>query len=200
MTKLDKNNPKDDAVVKSAKSKLSASQLKPKEKTADAPTSQQDDKETIVLNEKIDTLTSKLELLTKQNKEMSLYHEAEKRNTMDRMKRETDKARDYSIQKFANSLLSVADALHLGIDNSEGQAKEGMEMTLNLLMKTFNEYDIQTINPVNEKYDHTYHEAISMQPDPKKQENDIIMVVQVGYKIKERLLRPARVIVVNNNS
>ncbi len=62
MTKLDKNNPKDDAVVKSAKSKLSASQLKPKEKTADSPTSQQNDKETIALNDKIDTLTTKLEL------------------------------------------------------------------------------------------------------------------------------------------
>ena len=68
-----------------------------------------------------------------------------------------------------------------------------------MLQKAFDKHQVEAIDPQGQPYDHNHHEAMAMQPSDSEQNNHIIQVVQKGYKIKDRLLRPARVIVAKND-
>ena len=73
-------------------------------------------------------------------------------------------------------------------------------MITDMLQKAFAKHHIETIDPTGAAYDHRHHEAMVMQPSDSVPENHIIQVVQKGYKIKDRLLRAARVIVAKGNT
>ena len=68
-----------------------------------------------------------------------------------------------------------------------------------MLKKAFANHNIETIDPTGQAYDHNNHEAMAMQPSDTVENNNIIQVIQKGYRIKDRLLRPARVIVAKND-
>jgi molecular chaperone GrpE len=72
---------------------------------------------------------------------------------------------------------------------------EGVEMSKNNMLKNFGDFDIRRINPLNEMFDHDLHQAISQVVDNSKEPGTVVNVVQAGYIIKDRLLRPAIVIV-----
>lgn len=134
----------------------------------------------------------------KEKKELLLRHLAEQKNLIDRHQRETSKARDYAIQGFAQDLLSIADALYQGIESADPENKKGLQLILNVFNQTLAKHNITPLDPQGEAYDPHFHEAMVMQPNPDVENNHIIQVIQIGYKLKDRLLRPARVIVAQN--
>ncbi len=72
---------------------------------------------------------------------------------------------------------------------------DGMELTHKLLLDTMAKFGVEQINPIDEQFDPTYHEALSMQPSEDKEPNSVLTVVQKGYLQHGRVLRPARVII-----
>lgn len=125
---------------------------------------------------------------------------AEMENLRKRNLREVEKARKFGIERFATDLLLVSDSLEQGLaatdDSSVGQLREGMELTLKMLDKVLKDHGIEVIDPLNQPFDPELHEAMSMVPGGAEHEPDTVMtVVQKGYLLNERLIRPARVVV-----
>jgi molecular chaperone GrpE len=121
-------------------------------------------------------------------------------NVRKRAQRDIEAANRYGLEKFAAELLPVRDSLELAVQNAENATdirslKQGQEATLQLLAKALEKLGIVTINPVGEPFDPARHEAMMAQPSNTAGPNSVLQVVQPGYELNGRLLRPARVIV-----
>jgi molecular chaperone GrpE len=106
-------------------------------------------------------------------------------------------AHKYSIGKFATDLLSVKDSLEMALKDGSGQfesLKDGVELTLKQLSSVFERFQVHEINPVGEKLDPHKHQAISMQAS-NAEINTVLEVMQKGYQLHDRVLRPAMVVV-----
>jgi molecular chaperone GrpE len=130
-----------------------------------------------------------------------LRAQAEMENQRKRASRDVENAHKYALEKFAKELLGVRDSLELGIEaarDAEADAAkllEGKELTLKMLTQVMGKFEIEQINPVGEKFDPELHQAMSMQPSDEYPPNTVIQVVQRGYTLNGRLIRPAMVIV-----
>ena len=124
---------------------------------------------------------------------------AELDNYRKRMEREIDQARKFAIERFAPELLSVADALEAGIrigtENPGPAVLEGAQATLRELTKAFDKAGIKLIDPKGQPFDPNWHEAMVAQESADVPPNTVLSVIQKGYSLNGRLLRPARVIV-----
>lgn len=124
---------------------------------------------------------------------------AELDNVRRRAVRDIENAHRYGLEKFAAELLAVRDSLELGLEAGRSADVEsllaGKEATLKLLTSAFEKFNIREINPVGEPFDPRLHEAMSMQESQTAEPNSVLQVVQKGYQLHDRLLRPARVIV-----
>ena len=124
---------------------------------------------------------------------------AELDNVRKRHARDLDNAVKFGLEKFAAELLEVRDSLEMGLEAGEkADARSllaGKEATLRLLNKAFEKQGIVEINPVGEPFDPQLHEAMAMQESGSAEPNTVLQVVQKGYQLNGRLLRPARVIV-----
>ncbi len=124
---------------------------------------------------------------------------AELDNIRKRAQRDVDNATRYGLERFAAELLPVMDSLQLGVASSaRADARSlaaGQEATLKLLAKAFEKLSIREIRPDGEPFDPARHEAVLMQDSATAEPNSVLQVVQSGYEINGRLLRPARVIV-----
>lgn len=124
---------------------------------------------------------------------------AEMENYRKRSEREIDNARKFAIERFAQELVTVGDALEAGI--SAGAATpgpamlEGAQATLRQLHRAFEKAGIKLIDPAGQPFDPEWHEAMVAQESLDKPANTILTVIQKGYSLNGRLLRPARVIV-----
>jgi len=133
--------------------------------------------------------------------EKLLRAEAEKDNIRKRAEREAASARRQALEKFAGELLAVRDSLELGQnaanreDASVEKIREGTELTLQMLVQAMEKFDIEEINPLGEKFDPELHQAMSMQEAEGYASNTVTQVVQKGYRMEDRLLRPALVMV-----
>jgi molecular chaperone GrpE len=119
-------------------------------------------------------------------------------NVRKRAAKDLESARQYAIEKFAQDLIGVKDTLELAVAN-EGKADaasliEGQKATLRLLAKAFEKAQIEEINPQGTAFNPELHEAMMAQPSDAAP-NTVIGVVQRGYQLNGRLLRPARVVV-----
>lgn len=129
--------------------------------------------------------------------------QAEMDNLRKRTSRDIEQAHKYALDKFVAELLPVIDSLELGInaaDNSDsesdaGSLREGMELTLKKLLDAVAKFGVQTIDPQGEKFNPELHEAVSMQDSAEADSNTVITVVQKGYMLNDRLVRPAMVVV-----
>ncbi len=124
---------------------------------------------------------------------------AELENFRKRSAREVDSARQFGAERFAADLLPVADTLALAVD-SAGTADaatlaQGQEATLRLLLKAFERAGLSLIDPAGQAFDPAQHEAMAMQPSAGHAPHTVLQVVQKGWLLNGRLLRPARVIV-----
>jgi molecular chaperone GrpE len=124
---------------------------------------------------------------------------AEADNIRKRAQRDVDAAQRYAVERFAADLLDVRDSLELGIAAGTGAeaAKliEGMEATLRLLNKAFDKAGISVLDPAGQSFDPEFHEAMVTQPTPDQAPGTVLAVVQRGYILNGRLLRPARVVI-----
>ncbi len=124
---------------------------------------------------------------------------AELDNYRKRTERELEQARKFAIERFAQELVTVADALEAGIRAgaaTPGPALlEGAQATLKELNRAFDKAGIKIIDPVDQPFDPNWHEAMVAQENRELPANTVLSVIQKGYSLNGRLLRPARVIV-----
>jgi molecular chaperone GrpE len=129
---------------------------------------------------------------------------AEAENTRRRADRTAEDARKFAVADFARELLTVVDNLQRTIDAADGQVPsavenaaliEGVRATLRVLMQTLEHFGVRRIDALGQRFDPSLHEAMMDVDDPSQPPGTIIRVVEHGYTIHDRLLRPARVIV-----
>ena len=123
---------------------------------------------------------------------------AEFDNYRKRMDREIDNARKYAIERFAQELVTVADALEAGINAGAANPQallQGAEATLRELNRAFDKGGIKIIDPQGQPFDPAWHEAMLAQESREQPPNTVLSVIQKGYSLNGRLLRPARVVV-----
>lgn len=134
-----------------------------------------------------------------ENWERYLRAAAEVENVRKRATRDVEKAHKFALEQFGRELLAVKDSLELGLDAGDQASAEslleGSKATLKLLASTLERFGIEEVDPVGEPFDPEFHEAISMLPAENVEPGSVVNVVQKGYSLNGRLLRPARVIV-----
>jgi molecular chaperone GrpE len=122
---------------------------------------------------------------------------AELDNVRKRAVRDVEHAHKFGLERVANDLIGVKDSLELGLASaaSADALREGTRATLQLLSKALEKAGVTEIVPQGEQFNPELHEAMVMQPSAELVPNSIVQVVQKGYQLNGRLLRPARVIV-----
>jgi len=141
-----------------------------------------------------------LKALADENWDKYVRAAAELDNVRKRAQRDVENARKFALERFATDLLAVRDSLELGLtagDPADATTiREGFEATLKLLTSTLQQFGINEIDPQGEAFDPHLHEAVSMQPSFDLEPGSVLTVLQKGYTLNGRLLRPARVVVV----
>ena len=126
-----------------------------------------------------------------------LYAKAEGENIRRRAFEDVDKARKFALERFSGELLAVKDSLDgaLAVKNATVESyKNGVELTSKQLLNVFEKFNIAEVNPLNEKFDPNKHQAIgAIESDVEP--NTVLTVLQKGYTLNERVLRPALVMV-----
>lgn len=150
----------------------------------------------------IDNATSTLEQQLKEAEAKAAEHydawvraKAETENIRKRAQTDVTNAHKYAIENFSNALLDVMDSLDaaLAIENATIESyKNGMELTHKQLLTAFDKFGISVINPKEEKFDPHQHQAMCM-VDSELAPNTVVQVMQKGYKLQDRILRPALV-------
>jgi molecular chaperone GrpE len=134
--------------------------------------------------------------------DLLLRAQAEVNNIRRRAAEDVSKAHKYALENFAESLLPVRDTLELGLANttqSEAALREGVEATLRLLVSAFEKHKLLAIDPVpGSKFDPTFHNGVSMVASEHPAQT-IAVVMQKGYQINDRVMRPALVAVSSGN-
>ena len=124
---------------------------------------------------------------------------AELENYRKRSAREIESARQFGIERFAADLLAVADTLGLAVGSAAtadaATLAQGQEATLRLLLKAFERAGLEAVDPAGQPFDPALHEAMAMQASASHPPHTVLQVVQTGWLLNGRLLRPARVIV-----
>lgn len=136
-------------------------------------------------------------------KDQLLRSMAEVENVRKRGQLEREQAHKFAISNFSKDLLTVADTLERALDTFKsedvqgneilGKILEGIQLTQQSLQKIFEQYDIKRLYPLNEKFDHNFHQAMFESESSDKAAGTVIQVLQAGYILHERLLRPAMV-------
>ena len=186
------------------------------QKQAEATASQQDQQEQ---NEELDQAAEEEALLkaeeelteqikqaeqkAEENWELLLRTRAEMDNLRRRTEKDLENAHKFALEKFVSELLPILDSMEMGMAVDENgnpedtvkALKEGIEMTVNMMKKAFEKFNIKVIDPLNEKFDPELHQAMSMQPSDEVEPNTVIAVMQKGYTLNDRLVRPAMVMV-----
>jgi molecular chaperone GrpE len=134
-----------------------------------------------------------------ENWEKSVRAMAELENVRRRAERDVENAHRYGLEKFVDSLLPVVDSLEQAMQLAEKDENssmyEGLELTMKLFVDVLKKHGVEQLNPVGEPFDPQLHEAMSMQVSEDVAPNTVLVVFQRGYKLNDRIVRPARVIV-----
>ena len=143
-------------------------------------------------------------------KDQALRALAETENTRRRSERELQDMSKYAVTGFAKDLVNVLENLQRAVDAVPKDLKEsnlavknlaiGVEMTQNELLGIFNRQGIQRIDPMGQKFDHNFHQAVAQIDTPDAEPGTVVQVLQAGYTIHDRLLRPAMVGVAAGNA
>ncbi len=148
-----------------------------------------------------DQLTA-MEKKVDEYKNLHLRTQAEMENLRRRTERDITNAHKFGTEKLLSELLPVVDSLYHGLqgevadDPHVKSMREGMNLTLDLLIKTLQKFGVEVLEPAKgDAFNPDLHEAISMQPDPDAPSKTILQVVQKGYRLNGRVLRAAMVIV-----
>ncbi len=144
------------------------------------------DKEILQLKEQIASLEADV-----------LYAKAEAENVRKRCLDEIDKARKFAVERLSQEILLIKDSLDAALIIEKATLeyyKNGMELTKKQLVSIFEKFGIEEMNPVDETFDPNYHQAMTM-IETDDEPNKVLSVMQKGYKLNDRVLRPALVTV-----
>jgi|ERR1700754_69088 molecular chaperone GrpE len=156
-------------------------------------------------NADLDAVTAKLTALEAElagARETVLRERAEIENQRRRLQRDLDQARRFANEKLLGELLPVYDALVLGLANESAETKtlrEGLELTLKQLEKVTQGNGLTVVNPLHQPFNPEQHQAISSVESNEHPPGTVVAVVQKGFVLNDRLLRPALVAVVRDN-
>ncbi len=136
-------------------------------------------------------------------KDQALRALAEVENTRRRAEREMGDMSKYAVTSFARDLVSVIENLQRAVESIPAELKEaqpavsnlamGVEMTLKELLGVFERQGIKRLDPIGQKFDHNFHQAVAQIDTPDAEPGTVVQVLQAGYVIHDRLLRPAMV-------
>jgi len=130
-----------------------------------------------------------------------LLMQADVENLRKRLVREHEKSRRRTLERFMSDLLPVRDSLERGLEAAEDQAvtvealREGKQLIVKMLTKVMGDHGLEIIDPAGETFDPERHEAMTMLPSADHEENTVIDVLEKGYQLHDRLIRPAKVVV-----
>ena len=147
------------------------------------------------------TKLAEAEAKAQENWDQLLRTKAEMDNLRRRTERDLENAHKFALEKIAQELLAVRDSLEMGLtaaqaDNAEvSSLVEGTDLTLKMLVSVMDKFAIKEVNPLDEAFNPEHHQAISMLEAPDKVPNTVINVMQKGYTLNDRLIRPAMVVV-----
>ena len=134
--------------------------------------------------------------LVKSLEEKILRSQAEIENVRKTSQKEILKARIYASESLAKELLSPIDNLQRALQHSDQDVpKSLLELVLKEINQAFSNSNVKEINPIGEKFNPNFHEALSVLEDQKKDPDQVLEVIQKGYLIEDRVIRPALVVV-----
>ena len=145
----------------------------------------------------LEEMLKQAELNAQEHHDAWLRAKAEAENTRRRAQEDMSKAQKFAVERFSNELLAVRDSLEAGLAVETATVesfKNGIELTLKQLSSVFEKFHIKEINPLGEKFDAHKHQAIGML-DSEQEPNTVLSVMQKGYQLHDRVLRPALVMV-----
>jgi molecular chaperone GrpE len=165
----------------------------------DQPADDVEQEEEIEQSDQNESPLEELQAKADENWDRYLRAAAETENVRKRASRDVEHARKYALEAFSKELLAVRDSFELGLDAADSSDAanlvEGSKATLKLLTSTLERFGISEVDPLGEPFDPEMHEAISMQPSAETEPGSVLVVVQKGYSLNGRLLRPAMVVV-----
>ncbi|MEX2500697.1 MAG: nucleotide exchange factor GrpE [Wenzhouxiangellaceae bacterium] len=132
-------------------------------------------------------------------KETVLRLQAEMDNREKRLEREMVKARKFALESLMRDLVPVLDSMDQALSSADADdakaAYDGLELTRKQALQVLTSHGLEVLDPAGEKFDPSWHEAMATQPGDEYDPDTIVQVLQKGYRLNERLIRPARVIV-----
>jgi molecular chaperone GrpE len=134
------------------------------------------------------------------HRDAMLRMQAEMENLRKRLIRDLEKSRKFALEAVMKDLLQVRDSLERGIESVDSSTPvetllEGKELTLRMFNKVMGDHGLEVIDPKGEAFNPELHQAVSMQPSSEQAENTVLDVLQKGFRLHDRLLRPAMVVV-----
>ncbi len=134
-------------------------------------------------------------------RDAALRAQADAQNVKRRAEQDVEKARKFALESFARELLAVVDNLERALEATAGQdaavkpVTEGVELTLKSFLDALRKFNVEAVDPQGEPFDPNLHQAMSMVENNEVEPNSVIAVMQKGYTLNGRLLRPAMVMV-----
>ena len=157
-----------------------------------------DEKDIVESEDELLQQLKQAEKKAEENWELLLRTKAEMENLRKRTEKDLEKAHKYGIEKFVSEMLPVKDSMEMGLaaqDATVDSLHEGMELTLNMFNSALEKLGVKEINPENEAFDPELHQAMTMQETDQVEASTVLTVMQKGYVLNERLVRPAMVVV-----
>lgn len=194
------NNEKNESEAQQAEEKQRQHQQE--EAVAEAPDAELSDDEELADPETELLIEQAVEEALAQQRDSVLRAQAEVQNMRRRCEQDVERAHKYALEKFSGELLNVVDNLERALqsvpetqDETVKAIAEGVELTLKGFMETLTRFSVEQLDPHGVPFDPQMHEAMAMVPNPDVEPNTIIDVIQKGYTLNGRVLRPARVVV-----
>ena len=146
-----------------------------------------------------DALAAAHEDLAK-HRDAMLRMQAEMENLRKRLLRDVERSRKFALERIMKDLLQVRDGMERGLEVAEESAtveslREGQQLTSRMLAKVMQDHGLEVIDPLGQPFDPEQHEAMTVMPSADVEENTVLEVLQKGFRLHDRLLRPAMVVV-----
>jgi molecular chaperone GrpE len=157
-----------------------------------------DEKEIVETEDQLLQQLQEAEKKAEENWQLLLRTKAEMENLRKRTEKDLENAHKYGMEKFVSEMLPVKDSMELGLaaqDVTVESLHEGMKLTMNMFNTTFEKLGVKEINPENAPFDPEMHQAMTMQATDDVEPDTVIAVMQKGYLLNDRLVRPAMVVV-----
>lgn len=134
------------------------------------------------------------------HRDAMLRMQAEMENLRKRLLRDVERSRKFALERIMKDLLDVRDSMERGLEVADESAtvqslREGQQLTLRMLAKVLEDHGLEVIDPQGQPFDPELHEAMTVMPAGDVDENTVIEVLQKGFRLHDRLIRPARVVV-----